>query len=1574
MEDFMKHSTHLFKRAAGLALALVSAVMLAALLNYSPDRFAPTVSAFETVPLICGEPKNGEISPRTQTDIFSFGAGDGERVQITVVKIPPSGDNFQPEWRLANKNGDPVSGPCGMFGQRSQSDCGPLASSDSDYQIQIRDFRGDSTGSYRVQFYRLNAAAACDDRPLACGTQSDAAIDELLDNDLFSFNAVANEPVSVTVVKSAQSGANFQTAWRLLRGNGAPVSSACGDFRTIGQPTACGPLPVGDNPYRVQVQDAGNDATGDYSVTVNFRATACPSTTISLSPSPLSIVAGTSANLTVTINPARNAATRITLASGTPAVALAPNEVNIPANATSASFPVRGVSVGGPARVVATLPADLGGGNAQAIINVIAPTISLTGCSQLLTPGTSCTMTATLSHILDSNTTLTLSSSNTSIATVPNTATIAAGQRSVSFQVTGVAAGGATITAMLPAPLGGGRATANITVGPPPFSISLSPNPLTIVAGTSENMRVTINQARNQPTQIALSSSHPGIASVPDSVTIPANITSAQFRVKGESVGGPVTITARLPQQLGGGSATSTVRVVPVTLSLAPCTEPLTPGTSCAMTATISHALDETTQITLSSSNPSIAFTPIRAFIPAGQRSVSFQVNGVAVGGPVTIRATLPQNLGGDSATANITVVPPRFTISLSPDSLNIIAGTSQNMRVTINQARNQQTQIDLASSNSNIASVPNSVTIPANATSVQFRVTGESVGGPVTITAKLPQQLGGDSDNSSVRVLAVTLSLAPCSEPLTPGTSCTMTATISHALDIHTELRLSSSDTGIARVPDTATIPAGHRSVSFEVTGVRTGGPVTIRATLPQKLGGDSATANVTVGPLTATADIEIIPPNPTTNDNISVKISGTFPNTCIPTNPQVSRSGNEITISTSNPGQACAQRATPWSHTVNLGQLAAGNYLIIVTYHAPNVSLELGRKSFTVTPAISRILRVVNTNANPNSSVRVPITLDSQGDENALGFSLSFDTAILSRPQVALGSDATGALLTVNATQVAQGRLGVLIALPAGQRFNAGVRQIAVVSFDVAATSATSTTITPVDLPISCQASGVNANPLPISCVGGVVTISQGLEADVAPRTGGNGAVTIADCVQVGRFVAGLDTPSTGPGGEFQRADNAPRETRGDGRLGVTDWVQACRYAAALDPTQPVGGPTSPLTTITIGPTRNRVSDTSAEARTLRVINTATGGDGSAWLIVTLDAQGAENALGFSLRFDPTVWRFVSASAGGDTAEALINVNADQAALGRLGIAMSLPAGRTLAAGTREIVRAHFVPISRAAENLIAVAFGDQPVAREAADVNANALPIRYAVSARELRAVTVVSAASFEEAPLAAESIATAFGGELSADAQAADDFPLPAELAGTRAIVRDSAGVDRPAPLFFVSPAQINYLVPEGTAAGDATLIVTRRDGVTATGTMRIAPVAPALFTANASGDGVAAALALRIRSDGSQSYEPVAVFDPAQNRFVAVPIELGDDQVFLTLFGSGLRHRSSMAEVKAKIGGVDAEVVFAGAQGGFAGLDQVNLRIPRNLIGRGEVEIVLTVDGQRANPARISIGQ
>jgi uncharacterized protein (TIGR03437 family) len=233
--------------------------------------------------------------------------------------------------------------------------------------------------------------------------------------------------------------------------------------------------------------------------------------------------------------------------------------------------------------------------------------------------------------------------------------------------------------------------------------------------------------------------------------------------------------------------------------------------------------------------------------------------------------------------------------------------------------------------------------------------------------------------------------------------------------------------------------------------------------------------------------------------------------------------------------------------------------------------------------------------------------------------------------------------------------------------------------------------------------------------------------------------------------------------------------------------------------------------------------------------------------------------------------------------------------------------------------------------------------------------------------------LSAASYN-GELASESIAAAFGENLAAETAAATALPLPTTLGGVTVKVKDSAGVERNAPLFFVSPGQINYLIPSGTASGIASIGVQKGDALVASEALPIAAVTPGLFAANANGQGVAAAVILRVLSDGTQRVEPVAQFDQQAGRFVSLPIDLGpaDEQVFLILFGTGFRGRSSLEAIKVSLGGEPAEVLFAGGLAGFAGLDQANVRLPRSLAGKGEVSILFSVDQRSANEVSVSI--
>jgi uncharacterized protein (TIGR03437 family) len=237
-----------------------------------------------------------------------------------------------------------------------------------------------------------------------------------------------------------------------------------------------------------------------------------------------------------------------------------------------------------------------------------------------------------------------------------------------------------------------------------------------------------------------------------------------------------------------------------------------------------------------------------------------------------------------------------------------------------------------------------------------------------------------------------------------------------------------------------------------------------------------------------------------------------------------------------------------------------------------------------------------------------------------------------------------------------------------------------------------------------------------------------------------------------------------------------------------------------------------------------------------------------------------------------------------------------------------------------------------------------------------------------------LALVSSANYRPGALAVESLATIFGGAMATATQVAAATPLPTELAGTRVAIKDSTGVERNAPLFFVSPTQINFQVPPGTAPGNASITVFSGYGSSSSGQLQSVGVSPGLFTADATGKGTAAAVVLRIKSDGSQVFEPVTVFDPARHALVPLPIDLGpaSDQVFLILFGTGLRNRSQLSAVTALIGGTAIQPTFAGAQNDFVGLDQINVLLPRSLAGRGDVDVAVSVDSLPANVVKVSI--
>lgn len=149
------------------------------------------------------------------------------------------------------------------------------------------------------------------------------------------------------------------------------------------------------------------------------------------------------------------------------------------------------------------------------------------------------------------------------------------------------------------------------------------------------------------------------------------------------------------------------------------------------------------------------------------------------------------------------------------------------------------------------------------------------------------------------------------------------------------------------------------------------------------------------------------------------------------------------------------------------------------------------------------------------------------------------------------------------------------------------------------------------------------------------------------------------------------------------------------------------------------------------------------------------------------------------------------------------------------------------------------------------------------------------------------------------------------------------------------------------------------------------------GTVPSGTAQIQAVAPALFTANANGQGVVAATAYRTVIPTTIA-TPVPVFQcgNAPGSCTSVPIALGvDTPVFVTFYATGLRGRSSDSAVNVTIGSqtIPAKSIASiDETSALAGIDQVTVGITLALRDAGEVDVVLTVEGKTSNTGRINI--
>ena len=214
-------------------------------------------------------------------------------------------------------------------------------------------------------------------------------------------------------------------------------------------------------------------------------------------------------------------------------------------------------------------------------------------------------------------------------------------------------------------------------------------------------------------------------------------------------------------------------------------------------------------------------------------------------------------------------------------------------------------------------------------------------------------------------------------------------------------------------------------------------------------------------------------------------------------------------------------------------------------------------------------------------------------------------------------------------------------------------------------------------------------------------------------------------------------------------------------------------------------------------------------------------------------------------------------------------------------------------------------------------------------------------------------IVNAASFAPISVAPGSLVTIYGKNLSSATARANSAQYPSTLGGVSVLVSGIA-----CPLLYVSPTQINFLVPGDLPPGRHLLTVG-----SASSDLIIANVSPGIFTLAANGTGVPLASLVAVTREGSSV--TLSPYRCDANGCAAAPMVLpsGTTELYVVLYGTGIRNAHS---ISASIGQATAEIPYFGAQPQYPGLDQVNLLV-RNPNGfGGRQSLTLTVDGVSAN--------
>ncbi|MDP9053765.1 MAG: protease pro-enzyme activation domain-containing protein [Acidobacteriota bacterium] len=201
-----------------------------------------------------------------------------------------------------------------------------------------------------------------------------------------------------------------------------------------------------------------------------------------------------------------------------------------------------------------------------------------------------------------------------------------------------------------------------------------------------------------------------------------------------------------------------------------------------------------------------------------------------------------------------------------------------------------------------------------------------------------------------------------------------------------------------------------------------------------------------------------------------------------------------------------------------------------------------------------------------------------------------------------------------------------------------------------------------------------------------------------------------------------------------------------------------------------------------------------------------------------------------------------------------------------------------------------------------------------------------------------------------------ILSVFGSKLSPSVQSAGSVPLPLTMAGVEATVNGQA-----APLYYVSPTQLNLQIPYETAAGAATLAI-NNNGTLTSKTFTVSADSPAIFTDASQ----------TIVPDGSVARGGIASLYMTGTGAVTPAIATGSAPLLSTPLGSLPAPQNVVVSVgDAQASTTCAGGCFAGIPYGLVGVTQINFQVAANT-PLGKQPVIVTINGVASPAANINV--